>query len=150
MGQLLLFFLYNFCSFFSYVGGVLVTKLFSLLLTDRYIFGYSANYNTWGAFVILFLIFWTASETLTSWSLQQKAAKIASESFSLGNSSWKLPFSPVLMYTLYGDPRYFKFNRKYQQYGPCFQTIFSFLWLWPITAFRSVNSLGLNHNQLII
>ena len=44
MGQLLLFFLSNLCSFFSYVGGVLVTNLFS------------ANYNTWGAFVIIFLI----------------------------------------------------------------------------------------------
>ena len=25
-----------------------------------------------------------------------------------------------------GHPRYFKFKRKYQQYGPCFQTIFPF------------------------
>ena len=33
----------------------------------------------------------------------------------------------VLMYALYGHPRYFKFKRKYQQYGPCFQTIFPFL-----------------------
>ena len=37
MGQLLLFFLCNFRSFFSYVGGVLVTNLFSLLSIDRYI-----------------------------------------------------------------------------------------------------------------
>ena len=36
-GQLLLFFLCNFCSTFSYVGGVLVTNLFSLLLIDKYI-----------------------------------------------------------------------------------------------------------------
>ena len=28
------------------------------------------------------------------------------------------------MYALYGHPRYFKFKQKYQQYGPCFQTIF--------------------------
>ena len=31
------------------------------------------------------------------------------------------------MHTLYGYPRYFKFKRKYQQYGSCFQTIFPFL-----------------------
>ena len=37
MGQLLLFFLCNFSSFFSYVGDVLVTNLFSLLSIDRYI-----------------------------------------------------------------------------------------------------------------
>ena len=53
MGQLLLLSLCNFCSFFSYVGGVLVTNLFSLLLIY---FGYSANYDTRGAFVIIFLI----------------------------------------------------------------------------------------------
>ena len=35
------------------------------------------------------------------------------------------------MYALHGHPRYFKFKRKYQQYGPCFQTIFRFLWLCP-------------------
>ena len=37
MGQLLLFFLCNLCSFFSNVGGVPVTNLFSLLFIDRYI-----------------------------------------------------------------------------------------------------------------
>ena len=37
MGQLLLFFLCNFSSFFSYVGGIPVTNHFSLLLIDRYI-----------------------------------------------------------------------------------------------------------------
>ena len=52
MNQLLLLFLCNFCSSFSYVESVLVTNLFSLLL----ICGYSANYNTQGAFVIIFLI----------------------------------------------------------------------------------------------
>ena len=56
MGQLLLFFLCNFYSLFSYVGGIPVTNLFSLLLIDRYIFGYSANYKTRGALMILFLI----------------------------------------------------------------------------------------------
>ena len=36
MGQLLLFFLCNFSTFFSYVGGIPVTNHFSLLLIDRY------------------------------------------------------------------------------------------------------------------
>ena len=30
------------------------------------------------------------------------------------------------MYAMYGHSGYFKFKQKYQQYGPCFQTIFSF------------------------
>ena len=30
------------------------------------------------------------------------------------------------MYSLYGHPRYIKFKRKYQKYGPCFQFIFPF------------------------
>ena len=37
MGQLLLFFLYNFSSFFSCIGGIPVTNHFALLLIDRYI-----------------------------------------------------------------------------------------------------------------
>ena len=56
MSQLLLFFLCNFNSLFSFVGRMLVTSHFSLLLIDRYIFGYSANYNTRRVFAILFLI----------------------------------------------------------------------------------------------
>ena len=54
-------------------------------------------------------------------------AKTASTSFSLSNYSQKLPFFAVLMYSLYCHPRYFKFKRKYQQYDPCFPTIFPFL-----------------------
>ena len=47
MGQLLLFFLCNVSSLFTYVRGVPVTNLFSLLLIDRELyFDYSANYNT--------------------------------------------------------------------------------------------------------
>ena len=37
MGQLLLFFLCNSTAFLSYIGGILVTNHFSLLLNDRYI-----------------------------------------------------------------------------------------------------------------
>ena len=35
-------------------------------------------------------------------------AKTVSKSFLLSNSSKKLPFFAVLMYALYGHPRYFK------------------------------------------
>ena len=52
LGQLLLLFLYNCCSIFSYVGGVLVTNPFTLLLIN----GYSENCNTRRTFVIIFLI----------------------------------------------------------------------------------------------
>ena len=49
------------------------------------------------------LIFWTASK-----------------SFPLSNPSQKLPFFAVLVYSLYGHPKYFKFKRKYQQIRPMF------------------------------
>ena len=39
----------------------------------------------------------------------------------------KSPFFAVSTYALYGHPKNFNFMRKYQQYGPCFQTIFHFL-----------------------
>ena len=54
MSQLLLLSLCNYCSFFSYVGGALVANLFHCY--GLIYFGYSANYNTLGAFVIIVLI----------------------------------------------------------------------------------------------
>ena len=66
-------------------------------------------------------------------------AKTASKSFSLKHSSlkqWKQPFFPVLMYSLYGHHR--KFNRKYQQNNPCFQTIFPFLMTMQTWKFQQV------------
>ena len=72
-------------------------------------------------------IFWTGSETSAQWSKQQKVAKTISKSFSLSNSSQKPPVFAFLMYGLYGHPRDFNSKWKYQQYRPCFQTIFSFL-----------------------
>ena len=112
MNHLLLFFLCNFCSFFSYVGGVLVTNLFSLLLADSYILTIQQiitheehlRYSFWSV-----AIFWTASEALAPSSQQQKVAKTASKPFSLNNSSQKPPFFVVLMYALCGHPRYFEF-----------------------------------------
>ena len=71
MGQLLLFFLCNFSSFFSYVGGIPVTNHFSLLLIDRYILAIRQiithkehlRYTFWSV-----AIFWTSSEALAPWS----------------------------------------------------------------------------------
>ena len=71
MGQLLLFFLCNFSSFFSYVRGIPVTNHFSLLLIDRYILAIQQiithkehlRYSFWSV-----AIFWTSSEALASWS----------------------------------------------------------------------------------
>ena len=70
MGQLLLFFLCNFSSFFNYIGGILVTNYFSLLLIDKYILaiqqiitqGQLLRYTFWSV-----AIFWTASEVLAPW-----------------------------------------------------------------------------------
>ena len=67
MGQLLLFFLCNFSSIFSYVGGIPVTNYFSLLLIDRYILAVQQiithkehlQYSFWSV-----PIFWTSSEAL--------------------------------------------------------------------------------------
>ena len=67
MGQLLLFFLCNFSSFFSYVRGIPVTNHFSLLLIDRYILAIQQiitykehlQYSFWSV-----AIFWTSSEAL--------------------------------------------------------------------------------------
>ena len=51
------------------------------------------------------------------------------------------------MYALYGHPRYFRFKRKHQQYGPCFQIIFSFLMtmLWPM-----LNKTSKESNQALV
>ena len=68
-------------------------------------------------------IFWTASEALALWSQQQKVAKTTSKSLSLSNSSQKLPFFAVLMYALYGHPRYFNSTARVSRLS------FRFLWL---------------------
>ena len=57
---------------------------------------------------------------------------------STEQSLTKPPFYAVLMYSLYGHPRYFKFKRKCQQHGPCFQTIFPFF----VTLIFSINHDG--------
>ena len=75
MGQLLLFFMCRFSSFFSYVGGALVTNLFSLLLIDKYILAIQQiithqehfRYSFWSV-----AIFWTASKSFWLTSSTQK------------------------------------------------------------------------------
>ena len=65
MGPLLLFYLCNFSSIFSYVGCIPVTNPFSLLLIDRYILAIQQiithkvhfQYSFWSV-----AIFWTSSE----------------------------------------------------------------------------------------
>ena len=129
MGQLLLFSLYNFGSFFSYVGRINVTSHFSLLFIDGYILAIQQiishkehlRYCFWSL-----EIFWTSLETLAPWSWQNKLLKTASKSFLLSNSPQKSSFFAVLMYALYGHPRHYKFKQKNQQSGPYFQTIFPF------------------------
>ena len=69
-------------------------------------------------------------------------ATTASKSFSLSNSSQKLPFLAVLIYALYGHPRYFKFKQKYQQYGPCFQTIFPFLVIMVVLYIEAIRTIS--------
>ena len=71
MGQLLLFSLCNFSSFFSYVRGINVTSHFALLLIDEYILAIQQiithkehlRYCFWSL-----EIFWTSLETLAPWS----------------------------------------------------------------------------------
>ena len=103
MGQSLLLFPCNYSSFFSYVGDLLVTNRFPLLL--------------------MIGIFWLLNLFSPSNSLSVK--KIFHS--IIHSFIQKSPFFAVLMYSLYDHPRYFKFQRKYQQHGPCFQTIFPFL-----------------------
>ena len=153
--QLLLFFLWHLCSFFSYIGGVLVTKVSSLLLIDRYIltvqqivtYEEQLRYSFWSVAIL-----WTASEALASYSQQQKVVKTPSKLFSLSNSSQKPPFFSVLIYALYGHSRSFKFELKNQQYGPCFQTIFQFIMtmLTCICSTRNISGITMSHtNELL-
>ena len=72
MGQLLLFFLCNVCSFFSYVGGFLVTNIFSLLLSDRYILAIQQIITHLLYFFLSVPILRTASEALAPRSTTEK------------------------------------------------------------------------------
>ena len=51
------------------------------------------------------------------------------------------------MYALYGHPRYFKFKRKYQQYGLCFQTIFPFLMTMIHNCKKTTICIGLRQSR---
>ena len=125
MGQLLLFFLCNFCSFFSNVGGVLVTNLFSLLFIDRYILAIQ-EIITMSFCDILFNLQRSSELSQKRWHHGHNKRKWLKHP-QCHNSSQKPPFFAVLMFSLYDHPRYFKFKQKYQQCDPCFQTIFPLL-----------------------
>ena len=116
MGQLLLFFLCSFSGFFSYVGSILVTNHFLLLLIDRYILAIQKTITNYCDTLWSVVIFWTSSDALPP------------EALALSNPFQKAPFFAVLMYALYGHRRYFTFKRKYQQYGPCFRLSLGFLY----------------------
>ena len=98
MSKLLLLFLCNFYSFFSYVRGALVTRTFCHCYWLIY-FVYSANYNTRGAFVIIFLIcsdLLNSLESVGTIVITTEMVKTASKLFSLSNSSLKSPLLPFL------------------------------------------------------
>ena len=63
MGQLLLFLLCNFCSFFSYVGGIFVIDRYILAIQQIITHKEHMRYSFWTK-----AIFWTASEDLEPWS----------------------------------------------------------------------------------
>ena len=139
MGLLLLYFLCNFSSFLAlYVGRILLSNHFLLLLIDRHIFVIQhcviheehLRYSLWSVAIL-----WTTSEALMPWSRQQKVVKTTSKSLSLSNSSQKSPNFTVLMYALYGHPRYFGPNissssKNINSTAGVSKLSFRFLWLW--------------------
>ena len=89
MRQLMLFFLCNFSSFFSYIGSILVTNHFSLLLIDRYILAIQhiihekhLRYPFW-----YIAIFWTASESWYHGHNNRKWLKMPQSHFH-----WAIPY----------------------------------------------------------
>ena len=100
MGQLLLFFLSNFSSFFNLSHSCPRNQPSSLLLIDRYILAIQQSE--------------LPQEPCHHGHKNRKWLKTASKSFSLTYSSQKSTFFAVLIYTRYGHHRYFKFERKYQ------------------------------------
>ena len=92
-------------------------------------FGYSENYNKRGAFAIIFLI------CRYHLNCPRSVGTIAITTGSGENSLKVISTKPfltkvtifVLIYSLYGQPKCFKFKQKYQKYGSRFQIIFPFL-----------------------
>ena len=132
MGQLLIFFLCNFSSFFSYIRGTLVTNHFSLLLIDRYILAIKQiitrqmhlRYCLWSLG-----IFWTASEALAPWSWQQKVAKTASKSFSLKIPHKSCHFLLFWCMLCMATPDILSSSQNINSMARVFRLSFRFLWL---------------------
>ena len=64
--------------------------------------------------------------------MTKEVTETVSKSFPLSNSAHELPFFPILMCALYGQPRYFKFNQKNQNTAHVSRLSFGFLWLWSV------------------
>ena len=93
MGQLLPFSLCNFSSFFSYVGGILITNHFSLLLIERYILTIQQIITHEEHLRHFFLIcndLLNCLRSLGTMVITTQLAKTASNSFSRSYSSQKV------------------------------------------------------------
>ena len=116
-------------SFFSYNGCVLSKQSFLFLLL-LICCGY-ANYSAQGAFVI---IFFTCSDLLNCLrSICNVAIRTRQHQSHLHEkkSSLQAAIFAVLMYSLYGHPRNFKFKQKNVNKTARFsRPSFRFLWLW--------------------
>ena len=127
MGQLVLFFLCNSSSSFQLWGGIHLTNHFSLLLFGRYILAIQQIITR---SICNTLDLYQSSELpQRPWHHGHNNRKWLKQPQS--HFYWAVPSKSFhfrcLMYALYGHSRSFKFKRKYQQYGPCFQNIFPFL-----------------------
>ena len=115
------------------VTRIFIRNLWCVLSKQSFLFlllliccGY-ANYSAQGAFVI---IFFTCSDLLNCLrSICNVAIRTRQHQSHLHEkkSSLQAAIFAVLMYSLYGHPRNFKFKQKYQQNSPLFQTILPFL-----------------------
>ena len=126
MGQLLLFFLCNFCRFFYLCQRCLSNQPFFTVIDNM--LWLCSSYNTQGEFAIIFLICKDLLSCLRSVStmvITTVSTKTSSKSSPLRKSA---PKAAILHYfALYDRPRNLKFKQKNQQYNPCFQSVSPFL-----------------------
>ena len=149
MSKLLLLFLCNFYSFFSYVRGALVTRTFCHCYWLIY-FVYSANYNTRGAFVIILLIcsdLLNSLESVGTIAITTEMVKTASKLFSLSNSSLKSPF---LRFLCTATPNISSSNENINNTARVSRLSFCFLWLYLNTLWKYLTTLFLFLHFLII
>ena len=141
----MLFFLCNFSSFFSYVGGIPVTNHFLLFnwLIGSYILAIQQiithkehlRYSLWSV-----AIFWTSSEALAPWSKQQKVVKTASKSFSPSSPSKSNHFSLFWCMLCTATPDISSSSKNINSTARVFRLSFRFLWLWYYTTIERLRS----------